>query len=121
MSVRKPKAKRVQGKRIREGMKVKVIAGNEKGQTGTVLRRTNDRVVIQGVNVRKKHVKRSQENPQGGILDIEAALHISNVAPCTEAGEPVKLKVRSNADGLRELVYSQDGSDVLYRPVKKSK
>ena len=60
---------------------VVVISGAAKGKTGKVLRvdRDRDRVVIEGVNMRKKAVRRSQKYPQGGIIDVEAPLHISKV------------------------------------------
>lgn len=56
-----------QNKHIRKGDKVLVIAGNERGQVGTVLSRSDDRAVVQGLNLRKRHVKKSQTNPNGKI------------------------------------------------------
>lgn len=105
-------------KRIREGDTVIVTTGNEKGRTGTVLSRTKDRVVVQGLNVRKKHVKRSQENPEGGILSIEAPMHISNVSIVGSNGKAVKLRARMN-NGEKELYYSENGKDSVYRLAKK--
>ena len=58
-------------KKIREGDQVLVLAGNDKGKTGVVLSRQGDRVVVQGINIKKKHVKKSEQNPQGGVLDLE--------------------------------------------------
>lgn len=107
-------------KRIREGDEVIVLSGNEKGRSGKVLSRSSDRVVVQGLNVRKKHVKRSQENPQGGVLSIEAPLHISNVALRTKGGAPAKLRCRGEGQ-TKELFYVEDGQEVLHRPAKKSK
>ena len=68
--------------RIKSGMNVKVIRGNHKGKEGKVLRVINDknRVVVEGVNLIKKHTKPSQENPKGGIVEKEAAINISNIA-----------------------------------------
>lgn len=105
-------------KRIRQGDTVVVTTGNEKGRTGTVLSRTQNRIVVQGLNVRKKHVKRTQENPEGGILSIEVPMHISNVRLASENGKPVKLRVRDN-NGEKELFYREDGKDILHRPAKK--
>jgi len=60
---------------------VYVLAGDDKGKTGKVLRidRKKERVYVEGLNIQKKTVRRSQTNPQGGIIDQEGPIHISNV------------------------------------------
>lgn len=60
---------------------VVVLAGDDKGKSGKVLKvdRKNDKVIVEGVNLQKKSVRRSQINPQGGFEQIEAPIHISNV------------------------------------------
>ncbi len=108
-------------KKVRAGDKVLVIAGNAKGQTGTVLACVGDRVLIQGVNLCKKHVKRSQQNPKGGVVELERPIHISNVCPCDDEGHPLKLKVQVNENGERELFYMKNGQKVLHRSMKRSK
>lgn len=108
-------------KKIRKGDKVMAIAGNERGQVGQVMRIIGDKAVVQGLNVRKKHLKRSQANPRGGIVEFERPIHISNLRVCTEDNKPVKLKVRFDKKGERELYYKIDGQEVLYRPVKTQK
>lgn len=108
-------------KKIRKGDKVMAIAGNERGQVGQVLRVLGDKAIVQGLNVRKKHVKRSQANPHGSIIDLERPIHISNLRVCTDDNTPVKLKVRFSAKGERELYYKVDGEEVLYRAMKKQK
>jgi large subunit ribosomal protein L24 len=67
--------------RIRKGDFVEVISGNERGKRGRVLRiiRDKERVVVQGVNLRWKHMRKSQQNPQGGRLRREMPVHLSNV------------------------------------------
>ena len=80
--------------KIKKNDKVVVIAGNDKGKTGKVLKvfPKNNRVIIEGINIRKKHTKPSQKNPQGGILEIEAPINASNVMmldPKTD--EPTRL------------------------------
>ena len=107
-------------KKIKKGDKVIAIAGNHRGQTGTVLRRIDDKVVVQGLNIRKKHVKRSQANPRGGILELEMPIHISNLKPCTPEGEPVKLRTKVETDGSRSLIYQNGQEEVVYRQLKKS-
>jgi ribosomal protein L24 len=66
---------------IKKGDNVKVIAGKDKGKEGKVVATEpkRDRVVVEGVNVIKKHQKPTQLNPEGGILETEAAIHVSNV------------------------------------------
>lgn len=69
--------KKVKG--IRKGDTVIVIAGNSRGKTGTVLSHSGDKVIVQGLNVRKKHVKATQQNQRGGIVEREMPIHVSNV------------------------------------------
>ena len=107
--------------KVRKGDQVVVIAGNARGQRGTVMACLGDRVVIGGVNMHKRHVKRSKAYPQGGRIDFEAPLHISNVRPCDEKGRPLKLKVRVSDEGVRELVYQEDGKPVVWRSTKRAK
>ena len=66
---------------VKKGDKVKVITGKDKGKEGVILAAfpKQDRVLVEGVNIVKKHVKPNQLNPQGGIVSQEAAIHVSNV------------------------------------------
>ena len=66
---------------IKTGDKVEVIAGKDKGTQATVLKTLpkKDRVIVEGVNKVKKHERPSQANPQGGIIEQEAPIHVSNV------------------------------------------
>ena len=108
-----------QNKHICKDDQVMVISGNDKGLVGTVLFRTLDKVVIRGVNVRKKHVKRTEQNPAGGILELEKPIHISNVALCVDEEKPRKLRVGYDERGKRLLVYREGDTDVPFRPEKK--
>lgn len=67
--------------KIRKNDNVMVIAGNDSGKTGKVLKvfRKDSKVIIEGINLHKRHTKPSQSNPQGGILEKEAPIHVSNV------------------------------------------
>jgi large subunit ribosomal protein L24 len=112
------KEKILHNKRIRKGDKVMVITGNDTGLVGEVLSRSDDRVTVRGVNVRKKHVKRSQQNPSGGIIEIERPIHISNVTLCVDEEKPRKLKVGYDAAGQRLLVYREGDTDVPFRPIR---
>ena len=80
--------------KIKTGDEVVVLAGKDKGQKGRVLKiiKSKDRVIVEGVNVVKKHVKPSTENPQGGIEEKEAAIHVSNVALVDpKTGKPTRV------------------------------
>jgi large subunit ribosomal protein L24 len=104
---------------IRKGDRVLVVAGNNKGKTGEVLSRKDDRVIIQDVNMRKKHLKKTQDAPSGRIIEMEVPLHISNVSLCDKEGNSLKVRSRTNKEGKRELVYGTTGSETVYRSVKK--
>ena len=67
--------------KIRKNDNVMVIAGNDTGKTGKVLKvfPKENRLIIEGINLRKRHTKPSQNNPQGGILEKEAPINVSNV------------------------------------------
>lgn len=108
------------GKKIRKGDRVIAITGNEKGQVGTVLSLQGDRVVVQGLNVRKKHVKKTQ-GAAGSIVSLEMPIHISNLKICVDGDTPVKLKVRTDEKGDRHFVYQKGDQEVVYRSVKKPK
>src|ERR687893_888038 len=84
---------------IKSGDMVMVIAGAEKGRTGRVLRvlTDKDRVVVEGVNRVWKHVRPSQRNPQGGRIQKDAPIHVSNVMPVdpgTGKGTRVRFEMR---------------------------
>ncbi|OIK57384.1 50S ribosomal protein L24 [Oenococcus oeni] len=66
---------------IKTGDKVRVIAGKDKGKEGSVIKvfLKTDRVIVEGVNKVKKHQKPTQAEPKGGIIEKEAAIHVSNV------------------------------------------
>lgn len=107
---------------IKKDDTVLVLAGNEKGNSGKVLFRKGDRILIEGLNKRTKHIKKSQANPQGGKVEIETPMHISNVALCDVDGNPVKkLSTRTNDAGDKVLVaVSKDGEKEL-RTLRKAK
>ena len=64
---------------IKKGDTVTIIAGNHRGKQGKVLLAGTDRVIVEGVRMIKKHARRSQALPQGGIIETEGPIHISNV------------------------------------------
>ncbi|MBC7293043.1 MAG: 50S ribosomal protein L24 [Thermoleophilia bacterium] len=83
--------------RIKKGDTVEVIQGKERGKRGKVLRvlPAQERVVVERVNFIKRHVRPSQKNPQGGVIEREAGIHISNVKlVCPGCGQAVRVGVR---------------------------
>ena len=80
--------------KIKSGDTVQVIAGEYKGQEGKVLKvlRDSDKVIIESVNMIKKHLKPNAQNPQGGIVEREAPIHISNVALVGKDGKPTRVR-----------------------------
>lgn len=93
-------------RRIKRNDQVIVVAGVDKGKTGKVLRVDDerDRIVVEGVNMVFKHVRRSQQNPQGGRIRRENSLAISNVMPfCEKCQKGVRVKIEKQ-DGLKKRV-----------------
>ncbi len=103
---------------IKEGDTVKVLSGNDNGQVGKVLAKSKTNIVVQGVNLRKKHVKKQQNQAGGEIVSIERPIHISNVTLCDAEGNRIKLKTK--IDGKKkDLVYTKDGKETVYRTLRK--
>src|ERR671926_237073 len=105
---------------IKTGDTVIVIAGADKGRTGRVLRVLTDknRVVVEGVNRVWKHVRPSQRNPQGGRIQKDNPIHISNVMPLdptTGKGTRIRFEMR---DGVKHRIAVKSATD-LGRPGKK--
>ena len=79
--------------KLRKDDTVKVLTGREKGKSGRILRvdAANGRVIVQGLNMVKKAVRRKSQQDKGGIIEIEAPVHISNVSLVTKSGEPTRV------------------------------
>ena len=87
--------------KIKKNDNVEVLAGKDKGKRGSVVRiiPKSDRVIVSGVNIVKKAMKRRSQQDQGGIVEVEAPLHISNVGiVCKKCGRPVKIGYKSDGD-----------------------
>ncbi|EUJ18435.1 50S ribosomal protein L24 [Listeria aquatica FSL S10-1188] len=86
---------------VKKGDKVQVITGKDKGKSGKVLAAfpKKDRVIVEGINMVKKHTKPSNINPQGGILNVEAPIHVSNVMLIDpKSGEPTRVSYEVKGD-----------------------
>ncbi|SRR5690606_4395329 len=102
--------------KIRKNDSVMVIAGNDKGKTGKVLKvfPKNSRVIVEGINIRKRHTKPNQKNPQGGIIEKEAPIHASNVMLLDpKSNEPTRL-------GSQIIIDDKTGKKKIARVSRKS-
>jgi len=92
-----------------------VITGNDKGRTGRVLRvlPDKDRVVVEGINRRFRHVRPSQRNPQGGRMEKELPIHISNVQPISPStNKPTRVRFQTKADGSKVRIAANGGDEL---------
>ena len=94
--------------RLKKGDQVRVIAGKERGREGTILGFSHEgkRVLVEGLNIAKRHTKGTQSNPQGGIVEKEAGIHVSNVMPLTADGRPTRVQYKLTEDG-QKVRYSK--------------
>lgn len=99
--------------RIKRDDKVIVIAGEHKGSEGKVIRvmRDQNKAIIEGVNMIKKHAKPSAQNPQGGIVEKEAPIHISNLSLTTTEGEATRVGYRED-DG-NKVRFAKKNNEVV--------
>ena len=100
---------------VRKGDTVKVIGGKDLGKEGRVLRTVpeSNRVVVEKVNVVKKAMRPTQQNPQGGISSIEAPIHVSNVMlVCPSCGKPTRVGHKVAEDGTKSRVCKKCGMEI---------
>ena len=101
--------------KIKRGDLVKVIAGNSKGVQGKVLTVLVDknRAIVEGANIVKKHTKPSAANPNGGIIEKEAGIHISNLAVIDpKTGETTRVGRKLNTDGKLVRYAKKSGEEI---------
>ena len=100
---------------VKTGDRVKVIAGKDKGKEGEILRTypKKDRVVVEKVNIIKKAMRPTQQNPQGGISSLEAPIHASNVMlVCPSCKKATRIGHRFKDDGKKVRVCKKCGKDI---------
>jgi large subunit ribosomal protein L24 len=103
--------------KIKKGDEVIVIAGRDKGATGTVIVADpkRERVIVQGVNMVKRHTKETNQGPRGaktgGIVTKEAPIHVSNVA-LVEDGKPTRVGYRIKEDGTKVRISRRTGKEI---------
>jgi large subunit ribosomal protein L24 len=102
--------------KIRKNDMIMVVAGNDRGKTGKVLKvfPKKSRVIVEGINLRKRHTKPNQRNPQGGILEKESPIHVSNVMILDpKSNEPTRV-------GSRIILDEKTGKKKIARVAKAS-
>ena len=107
---------------IKRGDTVTIIAGDDKGKVGEVLRvyTAKQMVLVQGVNRVYRHMRPSRQHPQGGRIQKEMPVHVSNVLPVDpKTNQPTRVGFRINADGSKERIARRSGQSLGL--VKKAK
>ncbi|WP_299397239.1 50S ribosomal protein L24 [Pelagibius sp.] len=100
--------------KIKKGDKVVVTTGRDKGKQGEVLRvlRADDRVLVQGINMVKRHTAPTQASP-GGIVEKEASIHISNVAHVDpKSGQATRVGFKLDKDGNKQRIAKRSGEAI---------
>ena len=94
---------------------------HRRNNVGRVLRvlPSKQRLIVEGVNLQKKHVRPTQQNPQGGIIEKEMPIHISNVMPVVD-GKPTRVRFENRSDGSKVRIAAQTGT-VLGPELRKAK
>lgn len=109
-----PRTKNQQKKlHIRKGDMVRVLSGNDKGKEGKVLRMFPDkqRAIVEGVNIRVRHTRPNQLYPQGGRIQQEMTVHVSNISPLDSNGDPTRI-------GRKRIQDSETGRSMWIRYAK---
>ena len=99
--------------RIKKNDNVKVVAGNYKGKTGRVVKLSDDknRAFVEGVNIAKKHMRPSQESPQGGIVEKELSINLSNLM-LVHKGKAVKVGYKLLKNGKKVRINRKNGDQI---------
>jgi len=100
--------------KIKKDDNVLVIAGEHKGSEGKVIKiiREKNRAIVEGVNMIKKHAKPSAQNPQGGIIEKEAAIHVSNLSLVSSEGNATRVGFRIEEDGKKVRFAKKNNEEV---------
>ena len=98
---------------VKKGMDVRIISGNNKGQNGKVLEvfPKKEKVIVEGINFRKRAVRPTQENPSGGFVERESPIHISNVM-ALHNGEPVRVGYKKLNNGKKVRISNKSKEEL---------
>ena len=96
--------------KIRKDDTVQIMSGADAGKVGRVIKvyLDKDRILVEGINIVKKHTRPSQDNPQGGIIEKEASIHVSNTL-LMAGGEPTKVGYKILEDGKKVRIAKKTG------------
>ena len=96
--------------KIKKGDTVQIITGSDAGKSGRVIKvfLNKDRVVVEGVNIVKKHARPTQDNPHGGIMEKEASVHISNIM-LVVGGKPTRVGFKTLENGKKVKISKTTG------------
>jgi large subunit ribosomal protein L24 len=99
--------------KIKKGDRVVLLTGKDKGQKGSVLKvlPKENRVLVEGINLVKRHTKATQQDPQGGIKTKEATVHVSNVALVDKNGKPTRVGFK--VDGDKKVRVAKTTGEVI--------
>lgn len=100
---------------VKKGDTVYVNAGEDKGKTGRVLRVLvkKERAIVEGINMVSKHTKPNAKHPQGGIIKMEAPIHLSNLNPIDpKSGKPTRIGRRRNEAGVLVRYSKKSGEEI---------
>ena len=99
--------------KIKKGDTIHVITGNDAGKSGRVIKvyPNANRIVVEGVNIVKKHARPTQDNPQGGIIEKEASIHVSNIM-LVVSGIPTRIGFKSLDNG-KKVKFAKNTGEVI--------
>ena len=100
---------------IKKGDEVIILAGKNKGEKGKVLKvlRDKDKAIVEGRNMVSKSTKPTAKNPQGGIIKVEAPIHISNLSLIDpKSGKPTRVAIKINEDGTKVRIAKKSGEEI---------
>lgn len=107
---------------VRKGDQVMITSGDHKGKLGKIkeVLTKDNRVIVEGVNLRTKHVRPTRQNPQGAVIQREEPLHMSKVSPVVD-GKPTRVRFVTKPDGSKVRVAARGGAElgVVRGPSKK--
>jgi large subunit ribosomal protein L24 len=100
--------------KIKKGDRVVLLTGKDKGRQGSVLKvfPKEERVLVEGLNMVKRHTKPSQADPNGGVKNKEAPVHVSNVAVVDSAGKPTRVGFRMEGD--KKVRFAKTTGEVIH-------
>ena len=103
--------------KIKKGDKIRVISGEHKGSEGNVLKilTAKNRAIVEGINLVKKHAKPNAQNPQGGIIEKEASIHISNLSLIASDGKTTRIGYRME-EGKKVRFAKKNNEEGVTRP-----